>query len=587
MKIPVYRSTAQPRTMTPGTAMRGMVRQNPQAMAQAELAKAAPMSAALEGAAKFATTVWQASQEAQFNEAALAVEEGMREAERTLSKTKDIYNVLDGKNMWQSSMDEIRDKIVASVGNRDLQRKLSFSFEQNEIASRFRLRGIVDKKILAAEQAALAARQDATRRDLAKVGTTVDEYNVKLGIVNSSADRAVKGGRYSLEGVSKANKKLRQDIAESYLANKFNFDPNTAMNLFNMMGLQDEVMAGTMTPEEAMAKAGVTDEYALHVLYNLDREVAVKVIKDNLEVSLKFFDAQNKLENDQQAEQNDLNTKAYNLLTSLEDGDVVTQDQIKQVMGDAAYNALPEQQKTLETMNGYTAKDILNSHLERQFALTPDQQTRVEKAMAGPTFFATNETRNGLLYNQLFGLAKAGELTVDELNSNKMQITEQDNNTLRSMIETSADEAFNEADRLIAKRLNYVAEQAKDKNDRLAQASQTAYQLASGELLEAYSERISQENPMTRTELREFAKKKVEEFGDIYRAELLDEYEGFVKDTVQTKLPGLTIDLSNPFQSLDDYFAGLDANTQQLRLKNYTLYKRLIKSKYGNQGLGF
>ena len=587
MKIPVYRSTAQPRTMTPGTAMRGMVRQNPQAMAQAELAKAAPMSAAFEGAAQFATTVWQASQEAQFNEAALAVEEGMREAERTLSKTKDIYNVLDGKNMWQSSMDEIRDKIVASVGNRDLQRKLSFSFEQNEIASRFRLRGIVDKKILAAEQAALAARQDATRRDLAKVGTTVDEYNIKLGIVNSSADRAVKGGRYSLEGVSKANKKLRQDIAESYLANKFNFDPNTAMNLFNMMGLQDEVMAGTMTPEEAMAKAGVTDEYALHVLYNLDREVAVKVIKDNLEVSLKFFDAQNKLENDQQAEQNDLNTKAYNLLTSLEDQEVVTQGQMKQVMGDTAYNALPEQQKILQTISGSTAKDILKNHLEQQFALTPDQQAKVEQAMAGPTLFAPQSDVTDQTFSDLYAKAEAGTLTTDELNSSKPQITAQNYRELRQKIDNEASTSLAQGVKILKRKFKYNELQAIGKDDRLAQASKTAFELADAALQEEFAVREGEGNPMTRPEIIQFANDKVQEFGEIYRAELQDEYEGFVVDTVQRKLPGLTIDLANPFQSLDDYFAGLDANTQQLRLKNYTLYKRLIKSKYGNQGLGF
>lgn len=587
MKIPVYRSTAQLGTVTPGAQLRGMVRKNPEAIARSEMAKAAPTAALLENASKFAATVWQASQEAQFNEAALAVEEGMREAERTLSKTKDIYNVLDGKNMWQSSMDEIRDKIIAPIGNRDLQRKLSYNFEQNEIASRFRLRGVVDKKILAAEQAALAARMEAKKRHLSMPGTTIDTYNTEMGIIVNDQAKGVRGGRYSVEGVSQANRALRKDIAESYLANQFNYNPNVAMQLFNMMGLQDEVMAGTMTPEEAMAKAGVTDEYALHVLYNLDREVAVDVIQKNLAASLKFFDAQNKLENDQQAEQNDLNTKAYNLLTSLDDGEAVTQDQMQQVMGDQAYNALPEDVKRLPTISGSTAKDILKTNLENQFALTPDQQAKVEQAMAMPTFFATNETRSGTLYNQLFGLAKAGELTVDELNSNKMQITEQDANTLRSMIETSADEAFNEADRLIAKRFNYVAEQAKDKNDRLAQASQTAYQLASGELLEEYSNRISQQNPMTRTELREFAKNKVAEFGEIYLGELRAEYESYVADTVQRDLLGIEMNLANPLQSMDDYFANLDAKTQDRQRQKYTTYRRIIKSRYGNQGLGF
>jgi len=587
MKIPVYRSTAQPRTITPGTALRGMVRKNPQAMAQAELAKAAPMSAAFEGASKFAATVWQASQEAQFNEAALAVEEGMREAERTLSKTKDIYNVLDGKNMWQSSMDEIRDKIVASVGNRDLQRKLSFSFEQNEIASRFRLRGIVDKKILAAEQAALAARMDKKANNLSEPGVTSDDYYTELGILQNDQNRGIKGGRYSVEGVSKANQKLRKDIADRYLAKQFNFDPNIAMQLFGMMSLQDEVKAGTITEQDAMAKAGVTDEYALTVLYNLDRETAIKVIQDNLATSLKFFDAQKKLENNQQAEQNELNEKAYNLLTSLDDADKVTQDQMRQVLGDTAYNALPEADRTMPEITGSMAKEILNNQLERQFALTPEKQKQVEQAMAMPTLFAPQTDATDQVFSDLYAKAEAGVLTTEELNSAKPQITAQNFRELRQKIDNEASTALNQGVKILKRNFKYNELQAIGKDDRLAQASKTAFELADAALQEEFARRESEGSPMTRPEILEFAKKQVQEFGEIYRAELQTEYEGFVADTVQRNLPGLTIDLANPFQSLDDYFAGLDANTQNLRLKNYTLYKRLIKSKYSNQGLGF
>ena len=588
MKIPVYRSTAQLGTVTPGAQLRGMVRKNPEAIARSEMAKAAPASAFFENASQFAATVWQASQEAQFNEAALAVEEGMREAERTLSKTRDIYNVLDGKNMWQSSMDEIRDKVIAPIGNRDLQRKLSYNFEQNEIASRFRLRGVVDKKILAAEQAALAARMEAKKRHLSMPGTTIDTYNTEMGIIVNDQAKGVRGGRYSVEGVSQANRALRKDIAESYLANQFNYNPNVAMQLFNMMGLQDEVMAGTMTPEEAMAKAGVTDEYALHVLYNLDREVAVDVIQKNLASSLKFFDAQNKLENDQQAEQNDLNTKAYNLLTSLDDGEAVTQDQMQQVMGDQAYNALPEDVKRLPTISGSTAKDILKTNLENQFALTPDQQKKVDAAMVmTASIFAEQSGLTEKFYSELYGKAEAGVLTVDELNDSKFQITAQNYRELRQKIDNEASEALKQGALILKRSFKYNELQAIGKDDRLAQASKTAFELADAALQEEFAMRISEQNPMTRPEIIQFAKDKVAEFGEIYREELRVEYESYAVDTVQRKLPGLTIDLANPLQSMDDYFAGLDANTQNLRLKNYTLYKRLIKSKYGNQGLGF
>ena len=588
MKIPVYRSQAISREIAPGSPLRGTVRKDPRAMAQFEIDKAAPTAALFDNAAKFATVRWQAAQEAQFNEAALAVEEGMREAERTLSKTKDIYNVLDGKNMWQSSMDEIRDKVIAPIGNKDLQRKLSFNFEQNEIASRFRLRGVVDKKILAAEQAALAARMEAKKRNLSMPGTTIDTYNSEMGIIVNDQARGIKGGRYSVEGVSQANRALRKDIAESYLANQFNYDPNVAMKLFNMMGLQDEVMAGKMTEAEAMAKAGVTDEYALHVLYNLDREVAVDVIQKNLAASLKFFDAQNKLENDQQSQQNDLNIKAYNLLTSLDDGEAVTQDKMKQVMGDQAYNALPEDVKRLPTISGSTAKDILKTNLENQFALTPDQQKKVDAAMTmTASIFAEQSSLTEKFYSELYGKAEAGVLTVDELNDSKFQITAQNYRELRQKIDNEASEALKQGALILKRSFKYNELQAIGSDDRLAQASKTAFELADAALQEQFAIRVAQQDPMTRPEIINFAREKVAEFGEIYREELRVEYENYAVDTVQRKLPGLTIDLANPLQSMDDYFAGLDANTQNLRLKNYTLYKRLIKSKYGNQGLGF
>ena len=152
MRIPVYRSKATRNVIAPGVQRRGTVRMNPTLMAQAELQKAAPLSEAFQGAAQFAKARYEASQEAQYNEAALAIEEGMREAARTFGKTADIYNVLDGDNNWSNSMQELRDATIGSISNRALQRKLSYSFEQAEIATRFRLRGEIDKRYLRANR---------------------------------------------------------------------------------------------------------------------------------------------------------------------------------------------------------------------------------------------------------------------------------------------------------------------------------------------------------------------------------------------------------------------------------------------------
>ena len=90
----------------------------------------------------------------------------MTEAEYALSNTSDVYNVLDGENKWNNYMTELRDKTINSVDSRTMRRKLSYAFEQNEIATRFRLRAVIDDKILKAEQAAMAARMEKLKKDL-------------------------------------------------------------------------------------------------------------------------------------------------------------------------------------------------------------------------------------------------------------------------------------------------------------------------------------------------------------------------------------------------------------------------------------
>ena len=115
MRIPIFTSKNAPQQTKTGTELRSLVRMNGSLLAEAELQKAKPLEALLNGAAQFANVRYQASQEAQYNQAALAIEEGMTEAEYALSNSTDIYNVLDGENKWNDYMTELRDKTINSV----------------------------------------------------------------------------------------------------------------------------------------------------------------------------------------------------------------------------------------------------------------------------------------------------------------------------------------------------------------------------------------------------------------------------------------------------------------------------------------
>jgi len=588
MKIPVYRSRAISQQIRPGSPLRGTVRMNPQAMAQAELAKAEPMKALLDGAQQFATARWQASQEAQYNEAALAIEEGMREAEYTLGKSTDIYNVLDGENNWQSSMNELRDATIASVSNRSLQRKLSYAFEQNEIAARFRLRGQIDKKILAREQAAMAARMEAKRQKLSQVGATIEDYNTDLGIVINDQAKAVAGGRYSMEGVTKANYALRKDIAASYLANAFNNDPDAAMQLFGMMTLQDEVAAGKITPEDAMARAGISDPYALHVLYNIERGDAVEIIQQNLATSLKFFDAEEKLETEQQEETNQRNKKAYNFVMSVQDTDQVTPDTLRTLMGEAAFAALPETTQELGVM-GTAAKALLRDHLNNQFWASPEQQLRMEQELDTSTQFKFAPAGEGsdARYSELYALAERGMLTVEELNTDTFRITASQHRELSTKIFNEADESLNVGSRLLKRAFKYNELDAQTDNPTLARASKSAFENADFALQDEFSRREAEGNPMTLAEIRAFAKEQIDIFGETFREELRFELEDYFTNQVQQAFPAIELNLTDPLGAIDRWYEGLPGTEQDRVRSRKTTFRRIIKSRFGNQGLGF
>lgn len=588
MKIPVYRSRAISQQVRPGTPLRGTVRMNPQAMAQAELAKAEPMKALLDGAQQFATARWQASQEAQYHEAALAIEEGMREAEYTLGKSTDIYNVLDGENSWQSSMDELRDATIASVSNRSLQRKLRYAFEQNEIAARFRLRGEIDKKILAREQAAMAARMEKKRYNLSQVGATIEQYNTELGVVINDQAKAVAGGRYSVEGVTKANYALRKDIAADYLANAYNNNPDAAMQLFNMMSLQDEVAAGTMTAEDAMARAGITDEYALHVLYNIERGDAVEIIQQNLATSLKFFDATEKLETEQQEEANQRNTKAYNFVMSVQDTDIVNPETLQTLMGQAAFDNLLDADKSGVT--GTRAKELLRDHLNNQFWASPEQQAKMDAELDTSTQFKFAPAGEGsdARYSELYALASAGMLSIEELNTDTFRITAAQHRELYLVAFNESDESLNKASAILAREFRYNAQQAVGKDDRLAQASKAAFEAADFALKDKALQRQIEGNPMTRDELRNFALEKIKEFGESYRDELRFELEDYINDTAIPRLGGgVPIDPTDPINSLESWYNSLSADQQELKRTAYLTQKRVIRARFANRGLGF
>ena len=92
---------------------------------------------------------------------------------------------------------------------------------------------------------------------------------------------------------------------------------------------------------------------------------------------------------------------------------------------------------------------------------------------------------------------------------------------------------------------------------------------------------------MTLKEVRDFAKEQIELFGEGYRDELRLELEDYFVNQVQEAFPAIEFDLADPLGAIDRWYEGLPAQEQNRVRSRKTTLRRIIKSRFGNQGLGF
>lgn len=167
MKIPLYRPQATPTSEAPGRSFRARMQSQP--YVQAEIEKGNVLGEALNQAAGYADMRYKMAREAQLNDALLAADEQLREETETLSKSKQLYNVLDGDNpVWNKNVDGIRKSLRATLGkDREALRAFDEKFKQAEMSQRFKLRGVLDAKIQ--KQIALQRKQKLEKAEDASV----------------------------------------------------------------------------------------------------------------------------------------------------------------------------------------------------------------------------------------------------------------------------------------------------------------------------------------------------------------------------------------------------------------------------------
>jgi len=236
-------------------------------------------------------------------------------------------------------------------------------------------------------------------------------------------------------------------------------------------------------------------------------------------------------------------------------------------------------------LSGSEAQIVLYNGLKRQMWATPAQQQAMEDAMSvsetAPVFRPAGKG-DAVVNSELYGQAEAGMLTIGLLNANKSLLDAGQYNALRTKMSNEADEGLAVGSRLLSRHFRYNAQMAIGRDDRLAQASKTAFESSDYALRDEFSRREALGDPMTLAEIRSFAREKIDEFDVIYREELRAEYLSFLQDT---RLPGFTANASDPFGSIDAWYDSLNSENQERSKNSYLVFKSTLRARFANQGL--
>jgi hypothetical protein len=463
------------------------------------------------------------------------------------------------------------------------------SFKQMEIPIKFRLREVVDLKIEKRRQAAIKARQDQQVSILSNpyLDMTSDELVMEQAGLEAMHEQAVKNGGVNPNLLANAGKKVLSKALKKLIPAYAGNDINRAIGLSSVLNQIDMVRNGKLDKTQMSGISGVP-VHVLNMLMAVPAEEAYAAVQDTIQMASTFFTAQEKIDDEREEEVGKSNTKAFNLVVSLDSTDTVSEATLKQVLDPIDMKVLYDDLGAdFGSLPGSEAQIVLYNSLKRQMWANPAQQQAMEDAMSvsetAPVFRPAGKG-DAVVNSELYGQAEAGMLTIGLLKANKSLLDAAQYNALRTKMSNEADEGLAVGSRLLSRHFRYNAQMAIGRDDRLAQASKAAFENADFALRDEFSRREAEGDPMTLAEIRDFAFKKRDEFDVIYREELRAEYLNYVS-TNQLEIIGLTIDITDPLNSIDAFYEGLEGTQQiQLRDKIFVL-KAQIKARYANQGL--
>ena len=585
MRIPVYRSQGRPTSEAPGARI--TARMNAQPFVQAELQKGAIATEVANQVGEYANMRYKMITETQKNEAIFSAKEGLMALSSQLEKDRDVGNIFDGELKYAQGVKGVYDEMRATVGkNKYALQDFDNSFRQMEIPIKFRLQEVIDLKIEKRRQAALKARQDQQVSIYSNpyLDVTSDELAMDQAQLESMVQQAVRNGGVNPEIMGNVTQKVLSEAFKNLVPAYAGTDLNKAIGLSSVLNQIEMVRSGKMSAED-MVGISALPPHVLNMLMAVPAEEANAVVQDTIQMASTFFTAKEKIDDEREEEVGKSNTKAFNLVVSLDSTDTVSEATLRQVLDPIDMKVLYDNLGAdFGSLLGSEAQIVLYNGLKRQMWATPAQQQAMEDAMSveAATTFRPAGKGDAVVNSELYGQAEAGMLTIGLLNANKSLLDAGQYNALRTKMSNEADEGLAVGSRLLSRHFRYNAQMAIGRDDRLAQASKTAFESSDYALRDEFSRREALGDPMTLAEIRSFAREKIDEFDVIYREELRAEYLSFLQDT---RLPGFTANASDPFGSIDAWYDSLNSENQERSKNSYLVFKSTLRARFANQGL--
>ena len=578
MRIPVYRSEIAATSEAPGRSigarMRGSV------LAQAELQKGEVLGEVLSQVGAYAKMRYKVAEETKLNEGLLAATEGLNVAARDFARSDQPYNVLDGENpLWNEESQGIRDKVLEALGpNRFTRRAFEERFGQMELDARFKLRGVLDRKIDAANQAALASRQSGVVQLLSDPDATREDYDNALTGVAIDQGRLVKAGAANAGVVKLSNLKMKTDIAENVVGSYVGADP---IRVLNLIGALEQIDAGELDPDKTgdLPNGG----YPLYTLQNLPRDDAVAVLDNALKVATRFANAEEKLEKKLEDDRKFFIDQAANRFTyfsaGFEPGERVRAGEVTDYVPQLQA-ALPDPEAMILASE---AAELMQEFLYANNAVTPTVQANFDKYEDEPALrFAT--TSNESVYEDLFVRKELGELTAMDVQENRALLTRADFKFFLDAVASEEDAALVDAKRIAKATFQYDELSAGDPD--AGRASKAAYYAVVQELETMVAERrFTPDARMTPQEINTAAKELIAGQQEAFILGLRLDYEAYVaKKNTDLSGVGLVLDPADPIASLDAWWSNPDTD-QKAQRRNYGMIKRDLMFEYINKGV--